>query len=281
MPASTSRPSVLDLGEDDAGLFFAMEYVEGLSVFEMLALGAEAGPLPLPLCLTIAAQAAMFGAQRAERAATTAQALERALSAPPPARSPRTPRRLARWGLVATAALVAGGVAYRALAVRHGLRGEYFGDVEMRTTKFSRIDPEIAFDWGTASPDPRVAPENFTVRWTGHITAPAAGPTSLCLVRDDGSRLWFDGRLVIDKWRTQWPTQVCGEVVFAAKTRHQLQIDYLEVTGLAYVRLFWTMVPSADYAEVPSQHLFPPEPGDPPPQAPPSLEIGPMPTVSP
>ncbi|MFZ0661131.1 MAG: glycoside hydrolase family 3 C-terminal domain-containing protein [Acidobacteriaceae bacterium] len=57
-----------------------------------------------------------------------------------------------------------------------GLKGEYFATSAMTGTPvLTRTDHMVEFDWNAASPAPGVPMQDFGVRWTGTITAPAPG----------------------------------------------------------------------------------------------------------
>ena len=57
-----------------------------------------------------------------------------------------------------------------------GLTGEYFAsDNYSAPPVATRIDEQIDFDWNSASPVSGVPQDQFAVRWTGTITAPATG----------------------------------------------------------------------------------------------------------
>jgi beta-glucosidase len=57
-----------------------------------------------------------------------------------------------------------------------GLHAEYFaGDSFSGKPVITRLDPEVDFDWSSASPLPHDAPGGFSVRWTGAIIPPAPG----------------------------------------------------------------------------------------------------------
>ncbi len=171
-------------------------------------------------------------------------------------------RRLLSPRVIAVAASTIGLAAliYWRASGGHGLRGDYFDDGDLRHLKFSRIDREIAFDWGVESPDPRLPVDDFSVRWTGYISAPATGDYDLCLLSDEGPRLWFDGRMVIDKWRLQQPTYECGGVTFKAGVKVPIRIEYFEHQVGATVRLFWKGKPigGQHFQPVPGAFLFPP-----------------------
>jgi beta-glucosidase len=57
-----------------------------------------------------------------------------------------------------------------------GLRGEYFASADMSGKPvLTRVDPQIDFDWNSASPALGIPAGSFGVRWSGTITAPAPG----------------------------------------------------------------------------------------------------------
>ena len=39
----------------------------------------------------------------------------------------------------------------------------------------TRIDERVHFDWADGSPDPKIKPDRFSVRWTGKLVAPKTG----------------------------------------------------------------------------------------------------------
>jgi beta-glucosidase len=57
-----------------------------------------------------------------------------------------------------------------------GLRGEYFDAPDFSGKPvLTRVDPQIDFDWNSASPAAGIPAKGFGVRWTGTIAAPAPG----------------------------------------------------------------------------------------------------------
>ena len=55
-------------------------------------------------------------------------------------------------------------------AVCNGLKGEYFSGTNFGALKLTRVDGNVAFDWGSGAPDPLVGSDNFSVHWTGRVT---------------------------------------------------------------------------------------------------------------
>ncbi len=67
-----------------------------------------------------------------------------------------------------------------AVAREEGLKGEYFAAPDFGGKPvLTRVDPQIDFDWNSASPAPGIPATSFAVRWTGTISAPAAGDYKL------------------------------------------------------------------------------------------------------
>jgi hypothetical protein len=137
-----------------------------------------------------------------------------------------------------------------------GLYGEYFAGKNFEQRRFSRTDAAIDFEWGVGSPDPRLAPDLFSVRWTGWLQAPQEGEYTLFLTLDDGARLWIDGTLVVDWWQ-DGVGERSGKVTLAAGM-HDVRLDYFENLGGATCKLSW-QGPGFARQLVPSARLYPRE----------------------
>jgi beta-glucosidase len=75
-------------------------------------------------------------------------------------------------------------------SAEEGLRGEYFNNLTFAgKPAVTRVDPEIDFDWDGDTPDPAVSRDQFTVRWTGYITAPGPGTY---VFSSKFAKRWFD-----------------------------------------------------------------------------------------
>jgi beta-glucosidase len=83
----------------------------------------------------------------------------------------------------------------------HGLLGEYFDNPDLKGEPlFARVDPKIDFEWNTNSPDPQLKLTDYSIRWTGKLVPPRTQTYFLSLTSDDGSRLYLDGKKVVDNW---------------------------------------------------------------------------------
>lgn len=120
-----------------------------------------------------------------------------------------------------------------------GLLGAYFDEQDLTGKTVYRLDETINFDWGDGSPLPDMPPDQFSIRWTGQLEAPTNGEYTFFLESDDGTRLWLDGELIIDAWRTQPATEEKAKRTLAAGRKYDLKLEYFEETGQASVKLRW------------------------------------------
>ncbi len=112
---------------------------------------------------------------------------------------------------------------------------QYFNNTSLAgAPAVNRYENSINYFWGQGSPDPAIAPDNFSARWTG--TFPFQGATyRFTLAGDDGVRLFIDNAQVIDQWHVEALTAYSIDVPLAAGT-HTLRIEYFEATQNAAVR---------------------------------------------
>ncbi|MFE1953712.1 alpha-L-fucosidase [Streptomyces sp. NPDC059524] len=138
----------------------------------------------------------------------------------------------------------------------HGLKQEIFDNATLSgDPKITRVDPTVNHAWKYAgSPDPSIPADTFSVRWSGHLTAPRTENYTLTTVSDDTARVWIDGKLVVDASDPHGPRVDKGTVRLTAGTRHAIRIDYTENTGEAHMKLLWSS-PDQEQEIVPAHRL--------------------------
>jgi beta-glucosidase-like glycosyl hydrolase len=102
----------------------------------------------------------------------------------------------------------------------------------------SRSDSVIDFDWHGGSPASGVNATNWSARWTGTLNVPTTGDYTLGLASDDGSRVYIDGTLVVDAWRTD-PGQTQQNVVHLSAGAHALKVLYYQKDAWSKLSLGW------------------------------------------
>ena len=137
-----------------------------------------------------------------------------------------------------------------------GLRGEYFDATDFTSPKLSRVDPGVNFDWGTGAPHPAMEPEEFSVRWTGQVTAPATGTYTFHVITDDGVRLWVANQLLIDRWVGQGATEWTGTIALTAGKKYDIRMEYYDYIKTAVAKLLWTRPPGTKEV-IPRSNLSP------------------------
>ena len=137
-----------------------------------------------------------------------------------------------------------------------GLTGHYFANNALTgAPALTRVEA-VSFDWGTAAPGAGVPADNYSVRWTGRVTAPATGPYRLQTLSDDGVRLWVNGTLLINNWTAHAPTADTTPVMsWVAGQSYDITLEYNELTGGAAMQLLWSTPTVAAFSSIPAAQL--------------------------
>lgn len=133
-----------------------------------------------------------------------------------------------------------------------GLDGEYYDNVDLTGFKFTRVDPNIAFDWDYASPDPRLGADTFSIRWTGYLTAAVTGTYQFFTRIEDGVKLWVGPTWVISDWGVQPEHESSGYANLVGGTRYAFRMEYTANNGTAICELRW-LPPGGVKAIVPAE----------------------------
>ncbi len=124
-----------------------------------------------------------------------------------------------------------------------GLIGEYFNNVTLSGQPIlTRTDPTVDFNYGASSPAPGVINDDyFSVRWRGEVEAAFSEIYTFYTRTNDGSRLWVDDELVVDKWA--WVNRVVDTrgkpIRLTAGEKHSVLMEYYHEDGDAEAHLFW------------------------------------------
>jgi len=135
-----------------------------------------------------------------------------------------------------------------------GVKGHYYRGTDLRNLVLTRMDPQINFSWGEASPDPLIDVDLFSVRWTGEVEAAYTETYTFYTMSDDGVRLWVDGQQLIDDWNDHGDIENRGEIDLVAGNTYSLELEYYENVGGATAQLRWAS-PSTPKALIPQSAL--------------------------
>ncbi len=128
-----------------------------------------------------------------------------------------------------------------AKAKQQGLKGDYFGNIELQgPPRLTRIDPQVNFVLEIANDKPEgFSGENFSVRWTGVLVAPASGDYLLGARTDDGVRLFLDGKLLAQDWTRHAPRTVTAPVTLQKGRKYEIKMEFYQGQGGATAKLIW------------------------------------------
>ncbi|MEK6642936.1 MAG: right-handed parallel beta-helix repeat-containing protein [Planctomycetota bacterium] len=93
----------------------------------------------------------------------------------------------------------------------------------------------IDFRWGAGGPTPEVT-DHFILVTTTTLKL-TAGTWRLRTISDDGVRLYFDGKKVINNWTWHTPTEDTAAVT-VTEGPHDVRIEYFEIDGNAQLQFF-------------------------------------------
>lgn len=126
--------------------------------------------------------------------------------------------------------------------MQNGLLGDYFNNINLAGKPvITRIDKEINFGWTLYSPDPKINYDFYSVKWTGKLKAPATGNFKIGIVGNDGYRLYLNGKLIIDNWKSQTFTTKLVEYHFEKNKEYDIRIEFFESQGYVRFNLVWNV----------------------------------------
>ena len=123
---------------------------------------------------------------------------------------------------------------------KHGLVGKYYNNKDFKgEPALVKVSPEINFSFGHGIPGLNVNVDNFSISWHGKFIPNESGTHLLGISSDDGSKLYLDGKLVIDNGGEHGDALKTAELDLVAGKEYDLKIEFFEAAGEASMRLVW------------------------------------------
>ncbi len=120
-----------------------------------------------------------------------------------------------------------------------GAKAAYFKGMELSGDPvLTATEGTIDHSWGDAVVAGGLS-DQVSARWTANLEAPFTETFSIITSTDDGVRLWFDGRLVIDNWTDHGTTNDVAKVNLIAGQIYHIRMEWYENGGGAVARLLW------------------------------------------
>ena len=111
---------------------------------------------------------------------------------------------------------------------------------------FTRVDPQIDFDWANGAPRPGMDDDNFGVEWTGYLIPPVSGSYTLGAVGLNAYELYFENERIAARDNVHERGYEYQTVVLEKGKKYLIRLDFHEVHGDADIRLVWDP-PHPDY----------------------------------
>ncbi|HEY0709925.1 MAG TPA: PA14 domain-containing protein, partial [Polyangia bacterium] len=137
-----------------------------------------------------------------------------------------------------------------------GLVGSYYPNKTFSGTGQTRVDATVDFFWYLSEPLPGFPVDAFSVRWTGKVTPRYTETYTFSVISDDGVRLWVDGQLIIDDFRSHGTLETSGTIALVAGKPVSIKLDYFEEGSESIVRLLWSSL-SVSKQVIPVTALMP------------------------
>ncbi|GAB3798930.1 PA14 domain-containing protein [Spirosoma humi] len=122
---------------------------------------------------------------------------------------------------------------------QQGLKGEYYTGTNFDRKVFTRLDPQLNYNWRGRSPAPGLSESYYSIRWTGKLLAPASGVYRFYAKVDDGIRIWVGNKLVVNSWQLNDSKDFSGRVILEAGHFYDLRIDYFNDMLEGEIYLYW------------------------------------------
>jgi len=109
-------------------------------------------------------------------------------------------------------------------------KASYFANTTLAGTPTATgFQRALNVDWKMNAPVKELQPGHFSVRWDAKVVAPETGTYVLGARANAkaGTRIFVDGKLVMDNWKAQFPTPTgYGEIALTAKQEYAITVEY-------------------------------------------------------
>ncbi len=119
-----------------------------------------------------------------------------------------------------------------------GLTAAYYRGHFDGAPVFTRVDPDVRFDWADRAPADGLG-EVFSVRWTGELRAPATGEYTLAFRGETMFRVFIGEKIVAEGRTDHEPTLKTGTVILRAGWSYPIRVEYEHEKYDAVGELLW------------------------------------------
>lgn len=127
------------------------------------------------------------------------------------------------------------------LYAQQGLKGEYYQGRNFNQLVATRVDAQLNFNWVNNAPIKGLGINDYSIRWTGRLTAPVSGEYEFSAVVDDGLRLWVGGVKLIDDWGPNNHKSMSSALVMEEGKQYDIRVEYYNGILEGQLSLIWKL----------------------------------------
>jgi beta-glucosidase len=133
------------------------------------------------------------------------------------------------------------GKAHRQAELTYPSSGRLVGNIPASPAPvFTRTDSVIDFNWWDGSPRADLNDDDFGVRWTGDVSAPASGAYQLGAIGMNAFELYLDGKQIVQSNSIHGFNYQYATVTLEAGRLYPIRLDYHEYVNDAAIQLVWS-----------------------------------------
>ena len=118
--------------------------------------------------------------------------------------------------------------------IQPGIRGEYHSGTEFNDIRLTRIDTELAFNWGQGSPDASLPSDNFSIVWRGFVFLENDADCTFSIQSGKEVELKIDGQPL--SWSAGTPGNKKTDISMSAGNT-PFEFRFIHRTGKAFFSL--------------------------------------------
>ena len=103
-----------------------------------------------------------------------------------------------------------------------GLTAKIYSNKSAKGKHLTRVDADVNFNWGSATPDASISSSPYSVKWTGLVEAPTTDTYTFDVQSDSGAQLWVNHKLVVAKGDES------GTIKLLAGHKYDIKLKYVE-----------------------------------------------------
>lgn len=141
-----------------------------------------------------------------------------------------------------------------AVAQQEEFKPGLIGDYQAGEYSAARVDPDIAFNWGTSAPHPAIPAEGWSVTWSGLLLVRTVTPYQFSSQVNGQLSVEVGGQVVL-KGDTAESTWITGDLLPLEPGFQELTVRFSPSASGAEVKLFWSNETFAT-EPIPTHQLF-------------------------